>query len=241
MSRAHLLGFELFLVEALRQDLLALFRFHTALKVKFQVWTIAKNCGHGVEFLGACFRYFPSGVIHVHVVDFAHALGHKRPKESERRRHRLHQDILDRIDDHLAETELGVIQIAVYRNSQIDFPLAILQEREREFYGKGCRIRAVNFFPQGQPIEHDVVLRIEFLFGNEVFQFEMKITLFKGIADIFLCVRVPSGQVDVLEVHRKIHIQIVREWVDLSRDLEGGAPVELPAKVYVGEHVLPGG
>jgi hypothetical protein len=144
------------------------------------------------------------------------AAAEQRSQQGKRRGNRLLQQIHQDLPDEGPEAEFWVVERAGDRQIQIDDPIAVLEQRHRQFDGQGHGILAVGLVAEFELIDHDVMLGIELAVIHFVVQLGSELALGDVVARKLAGIGIEGGELHIAEIQRHIDVQRSAEHIHVA-------------------------
>ena len=92
--------------------------------------------------------------------------------------------------------------------------------------GSFVAVGTLDFFSEGQLVENNLILRVQFAVLHFVFDFERELASLDAVTDILDRVRRHGIELDFSRIGGNVHIEIFGQRVDLTLDIDRGRVVE---------------
>ena len=150
-------------------------------------------------------------------------------------RHRLGDQVADRLPDHAAERELRVVDRAADRQVEVDDAVPVGEQRDREL-DRQARGRALDLLAEGELVEDDLVARRQLAARlDDVGEVDAHLAALDAVARVLDRVRRQRRQLEVAHLRLQVERERLGERVDLAVDLERRRALDAAAQHQLGE------
>ena len=144
-----------------------------------------KRLDQRIQFLPVLRGQFRAARRKILPAQFLAAAAKCRAQQGERRSGDFFQNVHDGARDHLADAEFRVVQAAFNRHIQHDFPVAVLQNGDRQPHRQMRGVRAVHFLAKRELVERDDIFRRQFLADEFIIEIQIQFALGDAVAGKF--------------------------------------------------------